>query len=133
MAADGKGPQHKRNSFFGRHKKSPDFRVRDRERKVLTELLLKNGNHTAARTQHIAETHRGAANPIGWPRCNNQFTEPLGGPHDAGWIHRLVARDENPVSRTYFLCHIERREQLETFVFHSLFNVRLHYWPLLVG
>jgi len=74
MAPDGKGPSTG-DGFLGRHKK-----------RWTSGWVIVSGSpwrsapgkwdYTAARSQHIAETHGSATNPLG-ALSNNQFTDLL--------------------------------------------------------
>ena len=75
----------------------------DRNGPSLPDLLLEQGNNGARASQHIAEPrgneYGGAFSALfqqGFPQALHvHFSQPLGGAHDAGGVHRLVRGDHD--------------------------------------
>ena len=55
------------------------------------QVVSKTGTNTSVRAeQNITEANRHASHAVHWARRDDQFIESLGGPHDAGGVHRLI-------------------------------------------
>ena len=93
----GRGCQHQTDGLGNGHEIAHDFRMRNRYRTTVADLLLEAGDNRTAGSEHIAEPHRLES---GVPRLQIRglaigLGETFRRPHDIGWVDRLVGRDHH--------------------------------------
>src|SRR6478609_2578523 len=89
--------KHQLYSLRNKHEVSPGFRMSDRDRSAIPDLLFKDRQHAAITAQNITETHCDKTSALMLESQNNELGDSLGDTHDVGGLYGLVSGNHDKV------------------------------------
>ena len=126
--------QYERYRLGNGHEIADYILVRNRNRTAFFNLLFKQRNYRAVRTEYVAKTYRYKVGifAVFSNGLNNHLANALGRAHDIGGVDSLIRRDLHERFHVEFFrssCKIERTEHV---VFHCFVRARFHQRHVLV-